>query len=158
MASTLAKQIKREEDQVAKLEARSQKLAQKLLAKDDYTVAMQLAREIDEQDQKIEAQWCADRKLAKKFQREEKVAAAQEKQAAAQDRAMARKLSRELNGTDGVPTARDKMRAKLGALRKGLSEMTNGVAAANEVRAAEPLGEPTKAAPEVAPAKEVAAQ
>lgn len=84
MAATLAKQIERQEKQVAKLEARGEKLAQKLMAKEDMNVAVQLAKEIDEQETKMIAQWNKDLKLAQQLSREEKVAANQASKAEAQ--------------------------------------------------------------------------
>ena len=84
MAATLAKQIERQEKQVAKLEARGEKLAQKLMAKEDMNVAVQLAKEIDEQETKMIMQWNKDFKLAKQLSREEKVAANQASKAEAQ--------------------------------------------------------------------------
>lgn len=84
MAATLAKQIERQEKQVAKLEARGEKLAQKLMAKEDMAVAVQLAKEIDEQETRMIIQWNKDHKLAKQLEREEKVAASEASKAEAQ--------------------------------------------------------------------------
>ena len=69
-AATLAKQMQREEEQVKKLEKRSQDLALKILAKDDYGQALALSREIDAQEAAMEKQWCADRKLAKQLHKD----------------------------------------------------------------------------------------
>ena len=49
VAIQMANQVKRESKRVLALEERSQKLVQKVLAKEDYAAAMQLAREIEEQ-------------------------------------------------------------------------------------------------------------
>ena len=49
VAAKVSHEIKQEETRVTELEERSQKLVQKVLAKEDYGVAMQLAREIEEQ-------------------------------------------------------------------------------------------------------------
>lgn len=49
VAGEISNQVKREEKRVVELEERSQKLVLKVLAKEDYGVAMQLAREIEEQ-------------------------------------------------------------------------------------------------------------
>ena len=43
-----------------------------MLAKEDYGVAMQLAREIEEQERQLEVQWEADRRLARQIASEER--------------------------------------------------------------------------------------
>jgi hypothetical protein len=43
-----------------------------VLAKEDYGVAMQLAREIEEQERQLEVQWEADRRLARQIASEER--------------------------------------------------------------------------------------
>ena len=106
------------------------------------------------QENKVEAQWQADRKLARQLANEERSEKKKVERAEAQarspskpshqwaphsptaglcrrgqDRVLARKLSKELNGTEEGTSSRNKLRQKLGALRGGLTEMTNKIAA-----------------------------
>ena len=50
----------------------SSALHAQVLAKEDYSVAMQLAREIEEEERQMEAQWEADRRLARQIASEER--------------------------------------------------------------------------------------
>ena len=102
----------------------SSALHAQVLAKEDYSVAMQLAREIEEEERQMEAQWEADRRLARQIASEERTDHKKHEKAAAQDRLLARKLSKELNAQESAST-RTKLRANLGNLRTGLSELTN---------------------------------
>jgi len=131
VAGEISNQVKREEKRVVELEERSQKLVLKVLAKEDYGVAMQLAREIEEQERKMEIQWEADRRLARQIANVERTDNTKHEKAEAQDRVMARKLSKELNGAEESSSSRSKLRTKLGNMRSGLSELTNKMAKSN---------------------------
>lgn len=102
----------------------------------------------------MEIQWEADRRLARQIANVERTDNTKHEKAEAQvpynapapctrvmtssvvlrvmqDRVMARKLSKELNGAEESSSNRSKLRTKLGNMRSGLSELTNKMAKSN---------------------------
>jgi len=120
-ARRLDAQLQKEAQQVAKLEKRERELAQKKLCKDDMRVAEQLAADIEQQEQQLLADERRDRRLAQQLvQSESKLLADMP-----QTEEKVRSLARDING---APPMRTRMHAKLGTLRKGLSDLSNKIA------------------------------
>merc|ERR1719440_663985 len=117
-------QLRKEAARVAKLEKRERQLAQKKLCKGDLAMAEQLATEIENEEAELAALEAKDRRLAAKLVKEEGAVLA----AMPQTEEKLKTLSRTING-DGPVTMRTRLRAKLGAMRKGIVDITNSAAA-----------------------------
>jgi hypothetical protein len=117
IARQLESQLKK-----AKLEKRERELQQKKMCKGDWYVAEQLAIEIEREVAQLEREERRDRQLARKLVKTESKLLTQLPQTEEKLRTMAR----EVNG-ENVPL-RTRLRAKLGAMRKSLGEITNNTA------------------------------
>ena len=120
LARQLEAQLKKEAIRVAKLEKRERDLANRKMCKDDVKLAEQLAVEIDREQEQLALDEARDRRLAQKIVKEERALLKDLPQTEEKLRTMAR----EVNGVEALPM-RTRLRAKLGAMRKGLSDRTN---------------------------------
>lgn len=121
-ARQLDAQLQKEALQVAKLEKRERELARRDLCKDDLRIAEKLAADIDQQEQQLIIDERRDRRLAQQLVKSESKLLAE----LPQTEEKVRTLARDINGVE--QPLRTRMHAKLGSLRKGLSDLSNKLA------------------------------
>ncbi len=125
IAKQIEVQMQQEAARVAKLERRERVLAERKLCKGDLAMAEQLATDIETEEMSLRELERKDRRLAQQLVKEEgKVLAT-----LPQTEEKLRTLSKTFNG-EANPSMRTKMRARLNAMRKGLSDLTNSIDAA----------------------------
>lgn len=120
LARQLESQLKAEAVRVAKLERRERQLAERKLCKADVRLAEQLAADIEEEENQLLDIERRDRRLAARLVKEESKAL----QSLPQTEEKLRQLSGSINGHQPVGV-RARLAAKLSALRKGMSDITN---------------------------------
>lgn len=123
-AKQLEAQLRKEALEVSKLEKRERELAHRKLCKDDLRIAEQLAADIERQEAQLIEDERRDRRLARELVKSEGKLLAE----LPQTEEKLRTLAREFNGSGEEVAMRTKMHAKLGSLRKGLSDLSNKLA------------------------------